>query len=114
VVSTAVPSRPLISVFRTRVATFPFKSLLIYPHEAEWTPFQAQYYSENLVAPQIEPGTSGTATRNSDRQTTEVVLPALNYRHNYGNYPSSCLYFKHNVLETGFCLFIGPNWVDFT
>jgi hypothetical protein len=33
---------------------------------AEWTPFQTHYYSENLVAPEIEPGTSGLAARNSD------------------------------------------------
>jgi hypothetical protein len=25
-------------------------------HEAEWTPFQTHYFSENLVAPGIEPG----------------------------------------------------------
>jgi hypothetical protein len=24
-------------------------------HEAEWTPFQTNYFSENLVAPRIEP-----------------------------------------------------------
>jgi hypothetical protein len=29
--------------------------LLIYTHEAEWTPFQTHYYSENLAAPRIEP-----------------------------------------------------------
>jgi hypothetical protein len=25
-------------------------------HEAEWTPFQTHYFSENLVGPEIEPG----------------------------------------------------------
>jgi hypothetical protein len=25
-------------------------------YEAEWTPFQAHYFSENLVAPRIESG----------------------------------------------------------
>jgi hypothetical protein len=25
-------------------------------HEVEWTPFQTHYFSENLVAPGIEPG----------------------------------------------------------
>jgi hypothetical protein len=35
-------------------------------HEAEWTPFQTHYFSENLVAPGIEPGTSGYVARNSD------------------------------------------------
>jgi hypothetical protein len=37
-------------------------------------PFQTHCYSENLVAPGIEPGTSGLAARNSDYQTTEVVI----------------------------------------
>jgi hypothetical protein len=27
-----------------------------YTHEAEWTPFQTHYFSENLVASGIEPG----------------------------------------------------------
>jgi hypothetical protein len=40
----------------TGAATFSFKYLLSYPHEAEWTPFQTHYFSENLVAPGIEPG----------------------------------------------------------
>jgi hypothetical protein len=40
--------------------------LLSYTHEAEWTPFQTHYYSENLVAPEIEPRISGSVARNSD------------------------------------------------
>jgi hypothetical protein len=32
-------------------------------HEAECTPFQTHCYSENLVVPGIEPGTSGLADR---------------------------------------------------
>jgi hypothetical protein len=52
---------------------FSFKQLLIYAHEAEWTPFQTLCYSENLVAPGIEPGTSMSAARNSDHKTTEAV-----------------------------------------
>jgi hypothetical protein len=36
----------VISVFLTGATTF----------EAEWTPFQTHYFSENLVAPVIEPG----------------------------------------------------------
>jgi hypothetical protein len=35
-------------------------------HEAEWTQFQIHYFSENLVAPGIEPETSGSVARNSD------------------------------------------------
>jgi hypothetical protein len=54
------------SVFLTEVATFSFKQLLSYPDEAEWTPFQTHYFSENLVALGIEPGTSGSVARNSD------------------------------------------------
>jgi hypothetical protein len=45
---------------------FSFKKLLIYPHEVEWTPFQTHCYSENLVVPEIELGTSGSVARNSD------------------------------------------------
>jgi hypothetical protein len=51
-------------------------SALIVPictHEAEWTPFQTHCYSENLVAPGIEPGTSLSAARNSDHDTKEAV-----------------------------------------
>jgi hypothetical protein len=40
------------------------KKLPIYPHEAEWTPFQTHYFSENLIAPGIEPGTFGSVARN--------------------------------------------------
>ena len=55
---------------------FSFKQLLNSPHEAheaEWTPFQTHYYSENLVPPEIEPETSVSVDRNSDHQTTEAV-----------------------------------------
>jgi hypothetical protein len=33
-----------------------FFLLLNFTHEAEWTPFQTHYFSENLAAPGIEPG----------------------------------------------------------
>jgi hypothetical protein len=52
--------------FLNRSRYFPFKWLLSYPHEAEWNLFQTHYFSENLVAPEIESGTSGFVTRNSD------------------------------------------------
>jgi hypothetical protein len=39
----------------TGAATFSFKQLLSCTHEAEWTPFRTHYFSENLVAPEIEP-----------------------------------------------------------
>jgi hypothetical protein len=47
-------------------ATFSFKKLLNCTHEAEWTPFQTHYFSENLVVPGIEPEASGSVARNSD------------------------------------------------
>jgi hypothetical protein len=40
---------------------------LNFTHEAEWTPFQTHYFSENLVQPGIEPGTLDlSVARNSD------------------------------------------------
>jgi hypothetical protein len=59
-------SWPLISVFYSGTATFSFIYLLDCPHEAEWTPFQTPYFSENLVGPRIEPETSGSVARNSE------------------------------------------------
>jgi hypothetical protein len=53
------------SVVLVRKQTIPTE-LFSYPHEAEWTPFQTHYFSENLVAPGIEPGSSGSVGRNSD------------------------------------------------
>jgi hypothetical protein len=35
-------------------------------HEAEWTAFQNHYFPENLLTPEIEPGTFGSAARNSE------------------------------------------------
>jgi hypothetical protein len=37
----------------------------------EWTPFQNHCYSEILVVPGIEAGTSGSVARNSDLYATE-------------------------------------------
>jgi hypothetical protein len=45
---------------------FSFKYRFIYAQESEWTPFQTNYYTENLVEPGIEPRTSELAARNSD------------------------------------------------
>jgi hypothetical protein len=42
--------------FLDRSRYFSFKQLLNYSHEAEWTPFQTHYFSENLVEPGIDPG----------------------------------------------------------
>jgi hypothetical protein len=41
--------------FLDRSRYFSIKQLLNCTHEAEWTPFQTHYFSENLVAPGIEP-----------------------------------------------------------
>jgi hypothetical protein len=37
-----------------------------FTHEAERTPFQTNYFSENLLARGIEPEISGSVARNSD------------------------------------------------
>jgi hypothetical protein len=64
-ISAADCSWSLISVSYKGAATFSFKELLIYPHVAEWTPFQTHCYSENLAVPGIKPMTSGSEARNS-------------------------------------------------
>jgi hypothetical protein len=40
---------------------------------AEGTPFQTHCYSENLAARRIEPGTSVSAAKKPDHETTEAV-----------------------------------------
>jgi hypothetical protein len=59
--------------FLDRNRYFSFKQLLLYAHEAEWTPLQTHCYSENLVEPEIEPETPGSAARNSEHQTIEEL-----------------------------------------
>jgi hypothetical protein len=49
-------------VFYTGAADFSSKQILNSTHEAEWTPFQAHYFSENLVVLGIE---RGPVARNS-------------------------------------------------
>jgi hypothetical protein len=44
----------------------PMIKILSCTYEAEWTPFRTDYFSKNLVAPGIEPETSGSVARNSD------------------------------------------------
>jgi hypothetical protein len=41
--------------FLDRSRYFSIKQLLSCTHEAEWTPFQNHYFSENLVEPGIKP-----------------------------------------------------------
>jgi hypothetical protein len=52
--------------FLDRSRYFFFHPAHVYPQEAEWVPFQIHCYSENLVAPGIEPGTSDSTAKNSD------------------------------------------------
>jgi hypothetical protein len=42
--------------------------------KSDWTPFQTQYFAENVVALGIEPGTSGSIARNSDHETTIYTM----------------------------------------
>jgi hypothetical protein len=44
----------------------PYGRILDCTHEAEWTPFQTHYFSENVVALGIETETSGLVARNFD------------------------------------------------
>jgi hypothetical protein len=46
--------------FWTGAAIFSFKYLLIYPHEVVWIPFRTHCTPENVIAPGIEPKTSGS------------------------------------------------------
>jgi hypothetical protein len=62
VVSAADPPRPL-SQFSTGAATFLSSSSSFILTRGEWSPFQTHCYSENLAAPGIVPGTSGSAAR---------------------------------------------------
>jgi hypothetical protein len=55
VVSVTYPYGRILG-FLDRSRYFSIKKLLNCTHEAEWTPFQTHYFSENLVAPVIEPG----------------------------------------------------------
>jgi hypothetical protein len=63
--------------FLDRGRYFSFRYLLIYPHEVELTPFHTHCYLENLVAPGMEPGTSVSAARNCDHETTKVVTQKI-------------------------------------
>jgi hypothetical protein len=73
VISAADPARSLISVVLNGANNFHSSSNSFVLTRAEFTPFQTHCYSENLIAPGIELGTSGSATRKSDHWTTEVV-----------------------------------------
>jgi hypothetical protein len=46
----------VFSAFYIGASTFSFKQLLNCTYEAEFTPLQTHFFSENLVAPGTEPG----------------------------------------------------------
>ena len=48
-----VPTAVNLCFLNLEPLPFYSSSSSIWPHEAEWTPFQTHYYSENLVAPGI-------------------------------------------------------------
>jgi hypothetical protein len=50
-----------------RIYSFLDRSPYCFFHKAGWTPLQTHYLPENLVAPGIEPDTSGSVARNSDQ-----------------------------------------------
>jgi hypothetical protein len=50
-----------------------------YHNEAEWTPFHTQYFSEYVIAPDIEPGTFGSVVRSCDYCTTEAGYCQVTY-----------------------------------
>jgi hypothetical protein len=63
----------VLSIFKTGAAIFSSKELFICTHEAEWTAFQAHYFSKNFVAPRIEPRASGSVARNSYHENTKTA-----------------------------------------
>jgi hypothetical protein len=65
--------RMLTSVFYIGAPTFSFKLRPMYTQDTDWTPFQTNSYSENIVVSGIEPSTSGSIARNSGHYSTEAV-----------------------------------------
>jgi hypothetical protein len=66
VVSAADPPRSLTSVLWTRAVTFLSSRSSFSLITVEWVLFHTYSNTENLIALEIEPGTSGLAARNSD------------------------------------------------
>jgi hypothetical protein len=63
-------------------------------HEAECTPFQTHYFSENLVAPGIEPGPL-------DLQPGILTTEAINCTHEAEWTPFQTHYFSENMVVPG-------------
>jgi hypothetical protein len=93
----------VISIFYTGAATFSFKQLLNCTDEAEWTPFQPNCFSENLVAPGIEPGPvdlySGTLTSRPQRRSTFYYIVKVKLSHNRPWRPIGLRNFKDPTLS---------------
>jgi hypothetical protein len=63
-------------------------------------PFQTHYFSENLIAPGIEPGSQGYVARNSDHLTREAVRQGQKVRNGFEhNCEMPVTFFKHRLLE---------------
>jgi hypothetical protein len=45
-----------------------------YLHESEWSSFQTHYFSENMGASGIAPGTSESVARSCDHQPTAMLF----------------------------------------
>jgi hypothetical protein len=65
VVSARIPI-PYSRLSRPETSLFLPSSSSVVLNEAEWTPCQTHCFSENLIAPAIEPGTFASIARNSD------------------------------------------------
>jgi hypothetical protein len=66
---------------QTGAATISSKQLLNCIHEAEWSPFQTHYFSENLVAPGIKPGTSGSvASKGHQRERLQLGISEYGFK----------------------------------
>jgi hypothetical protein len=76
VVSATDPHGRILGFLDSKPLLFHSSSSSVITHEAEWTPFQNHYFSENLVVPGIE---SGSVARNSDHKTIEAVRYKLTW-----------------------------------
>jgi hypothetical protein len=72
-VATATDSTAVNFGFPDRSRYVSFKLLLSYPPEADWTPFQTHYFSENPETPGVELWIPGSVASNCDRKITEAV-----------------------------------------
>jgi hypothetical protein len=100
VVSAADPLRSLISVFLTGAVIFLSSSSSFTIIRADWTPFQTHCYSENLVAPGIEPGISRLGpetmtTRPQGRSSYSVQYVESGFVRNKYSIRTYCKYYLY-------------------